>query len=293
MSERRKRRPDFVLIAAGLALLAITTILVTRGREPDIWPSEASTESATSPGETTFRNVTNEIVHYKLHSSRPPSLSEERSLEPGGLDRFKTKGHLEVIYTSDGKELFFIASPGKPYSFRYNEDDLVRIYPGSHSYEDVADLAPYVQTPMPVVEKMLELAGLDSSDLLYDLGCGDGRIVITAAKTYGARGVGIDINSVLVEESRANAEREGVAELTRFLCMDATKADLTGATAVAIYLLPESNALLRPKFERELKQGAHIVSHNYTIPGWEERLIEVVSVEDEKGKAHNVLLYRR
>lgn len=215
-----------------------------------------------------------------------------RVLRAGAVDRIKTAKPFQVTYESGDKTLFFIASPGKAYSFRLNEKGLVHVYPGSHGREDAVDLAPYVQTPMPVVEKMLEMAALGARDVLYDIGCGDGRIVITAAKKYGIRAVGIDILPKMVEESRANAKREGVEGLTRFICMDATKADLSDATVVALYLLPESNDLLRPKLERELRPGARVVSHGYVMTGWEGRLTGKATVVDEKGKTHSIFAYR-
>jgi hypothetical protein len=289
---QRKRKPDIVIIAAGLALAAIVVILAGGGGNKDIWPVSFPGQSPSRP-EVTFRNVTDRAIHYKIRFSQPKSREEERTLEPDGLDRIRTKRPVEIIYQGGDKTLFFIASPGKPYSFRYNEDEEVRIYPGSHSRRDAADLAPYVQTPMPVVEKMLELAELGPGDLLYDIGSGDGRIVIAAAKRYGVQAVGIEINPALIEESRTRALEEGVDGLVRFVCMDAMKADFTEATAVTLYLLPESNSLLKPKLERELQQGARVVSHNYLMRDWQDRMIGMAKVKDDQGKEHNVLAYRR
>jgi ribosomal protein L11 methylase PrmA len=140
---------------------------------------------------------------------------------------------------------------------------------------------------------MLQMAKVDGSDVLYDLGCGDGRIVITAAKKYGARGVGVDIDPDRIRESLRGAEEAGVANLTEFRLEDATKTDLSEATVLALYLLPESNALLRPKFEKQLKLGTYVVTHNYRIPGWEEKEIDAVSMEDLRGKNHTIFLYQR
>ncbi len=289
---QQQRKPDVVIIAAGLALVAIVVILIGGGGKKDIWPVSFPGQSPSQP-EVTFRNVTDQAIPYKIRFSRPVSREEERTLEPGGLDRILTKRPVEVIYQGGDKTLFFVASPGKPYSFRYNEDEEVRIYPGSHSRSDAVDLAPYVQTPMPVVEKMLELAELGPDDLLYDIGSGDGRIVIEAAKRYGIRAVGIDINPSLIEESRTRALEEGVDGLVRFVCMDAMKADFSAATVVTLYLLPESNTLLKPKLERELRTGARVVSHNYTMRDWQDRMIGMAKVTDDQGKGHNVLAYRR
>jgi SAM-dependent methyltransferase len=139
---------------------------------------------------------------------------------------------------------------------------------------------------------MLEIAGVGPADVVYDIGCGDGRMVVTAAKDHGARGVGIDLDAALIEECRDRARREGVEGLVRFLHMDAAKARVTEATVLAIYLLPESLETLRPLFERDLRPGARIVSHNYRIPGWDGRLALSEVVTDEKGRDHRIHFYK-
>lgn len=123
-------------------------------------------------------------------------------------------------------------------------------------------LAPYVPTPPEVVERMLDLAGVTSSDVVYDLGCGDGRIAIAAAKR-GARAVGVDIEAHWVEESRKNAAAAGVAERTSFEAQDALLADLSPATVVMLYLVEWSTRMLDEKLAVELRPGARIVSHSF------------------------------
>ncbi|MDH4197143.1 MAG: class I SAM-dependent methyltransferase, partial [Candidatus Aminicenantes bacterium] len=182
---------------------------------------------------------------------------------------------------------------GKPYCFRYDTNGLLEIYIGSHSREDVYDLAPFVPTPMVVVEKMLEMAEVTSRDTVYDLGCGDGRIVIMAARKYGARAVGIDLDENLLREARFNASAGGVSSLVEFINQDVTKADISAATVVTLYLLPESNLILKPLFIRQLRRGTRVVSHNYRIDGWEDREKESVTLKDEEGEDHNVYLYIR
>jgi cyclopropane fatty-acyl-phospholipid synthase-like methyltransferase len=117
-------------------------------------------------------------------------------------------------------------------------------------------------------------------------------MVIAAAKAYGARGVGVELDPALLAQCRAGAEREGVSRLVRFLEMDATKARLTEATVVAVYLLPESLETLGPVFERDLRPGARIVSHDYKIPGWEARLVHSETLADPSDREHRILLYR-
>ena len=127
---------------------------------------------------------------------------------------------------------------------------------------------PYVRTPDHVVNAMLKLAGVKASDVVYDLGCGDGRIVIAAAKEHGAHGVGIDIDPERVQEARQNARKAGVEGLVRFEVKDLFDADIHNATVVAIYLLPDVNLRLRPKLLRDLQPGTRIVSHDFHMGDW-------------------------
>ena len=126
------------------------------------------------------------------------------------------------------------------------------------------NLAPYVPTPEDVVERMLDLAGVTKSDVVYDLGCGDGRIPIAAAKR-GARGVGIDIDPQRIAESNANAKAAGVTGRVEFRRADAMTVDVSPATVVTLYLLSSSNAKLRPLLTRQLKPGARVVSHAFSM----------------------------
>lgn len=127
---------------------------------------------------------------------------------------------------------------------------------------------PYETTLETVVDKMLELAEVKPDDVVYDLGSGDGRIVIAAAKKYGARGVGIDIDPERIREARENAQAAGVAERVKFHEGDFFKTELSDATVVTLYLLPDVNARLGPKLWRELKPGTRIVSHRFAIGNW-------------------------
>jgi SAM-dependent methyltransferase len=127
---------------------------------------------------------------------------------------------------------------------------------------------PYVPTIMEVVDEMLRMAKVGKQDVVYDLGCGDGRIVIAAAKKYGARGVGVDIDPERIKEARANAEKEGVTDKVKFIQQDLFETDVSQATVVALYLLPDINLKLRPKLLEELKPGTRVVSHNYDMGDW-------------------------
>jgi SAM-dependent methyltransferase len=127
---------------------------------------------------------------------------------------------------------------------------------------------PFVPSPNVVVDAMLKLADVKKTDTVYDLGCGDGRIVITAAKTYGAHGVGVDLNPERVQEAQANAKSAGVESLVKFEENDLFKADISKATVVTLYLLPDVNNRLKPKLLSDLKPGTRVVSHSFEMNDW-------------------------
>ena len=136
---------------------------------------------------------------------------------------------------------------------------------------------PYVPTPQGVVDKMLQMARVGAKDVVYDLGCGDGRIVITAAKRFGARGVGIDLNPERIAEANANAKAANVEDKVRFVTGDLFQADFSEATVVTLYLLPTVNAALRPQLWRQLKVGTRVVSHEFDMgDAWPPEKIERV-----------------
>ena len=137
---------------------------------------------------------------------------------------------------------------------------------------------PYVATPQGVVERMLALAGTGSRDFVIDLGSGDGRIVIAAARQFGARGLGVDIDPELVAASRANARGAGVGERVQFELRDVLETDLSDATVVTIYLLPWLVDRLQPKLLNELAPGARIVAHAFPMKGWKPDRVERLRV---------------
>ena len=147
----------------------------------------------------------------------------------------------------------------------------------------------YVPTPNDVVAKMLELAQVKKSDLVYDLGCGDGRIVVTAAKKFGAKGIGFDINPVRIKESLDNIEKNKVGDLVEIKNEDIFELDLSDASVITLYLLPSLNLKLVPQFEK-MKKGSRIVSHNYDIAGYKpDKTVQLTSKED--GGDHTVYLW--
>jgi SAM-dependent methyltransferase len=134
--------------------------------------------------------------------------------------------------------------------------------------QSVQPEVPYVPTTDEAVQAMLKLADVKKTDVVYDLGCGDGRIVVAAAKKYGARGVGIDINPQRVQEAKDNAKNAGVENLVRFEVNDLFKADIHEATVVTLFLLPDVNMRLRPKLLQELQPGTRIVSNTFDMGDW-------------------------
>ena len=289
------RRVIQAAIVAAFAALAVLALFYGRtGKEAENRIDLAPRPSAATPfrEEATLRNVTKVPVTYTILPRPGVRGPVTRTLAVGAVDRIATDLPVEITFDNGKHASSYLVHPGKPYSFRYDEIDVIKVYPGSHGREDAADLAPYVPTPPAVVARMLEIAAVGSGDVVYDVGCGDGRMVIAAAKLHGARGVGIELDPALIAECRAGAEREGVSKLVRFLEMDATKARLTEATVLALYLLPESLGSLAPIFERDLRPGARIVSHDYKIPGWDDRLVSTEVLPGEGGRDHRILFYR-
>lgn len=130
-------------------------------------------------------------------------------------------------------------------------------------------LAPYVRTLPIVVDAMLEAAKVTEADYVYDLGCGDGRIVLTAAQRYGARGLGVDIDAARIKEAKAAARERGLVPQVRFKHQDLMSVDLSSATVVTLYLLPDSNLRIRQKLQAELQPGSRIITHSFDMGDWQ------------------------
>ena len=151
-------------------------------------------------------------------------------------------------------------------------------------------LAPFIATPFDVVDRMLRFASVGPTDTVYDLGSGDGRIVIEAARTFGARGVGLDIDPTLVAQATANAKAAGVADRVTFRLQDAMTADVSEASVITLYLLAASNVKLRPRLQAQLRPGARIVAHNFGIGDWEPQKVE--TFVDAGGATRTLMLWR-
>ncbi len=282
-----------IILAGAVWYFGIRTASPQDNPITDPKPSVVAAQKEVEKKELTIRNVTDKTIRYTIKPSSSDDEPEMKSIEVGAVDSFPGNSPLKIYFKRSGETISYDLDPGLPYSFRYDEDDELELYDGTHGRVDQVDLAPYVPTPMPIVEKMLEMGEVDKNDIVYDLGCGDGRIVIMAAKQYGARGVGIDLDPRRVSESKLAAAEAGVEELVEFRMEDATKSDFSDATIVTLYLLTESNRLLRPELERQLKPGAYVISHNYPIPGWEEKEIEFVTIMDDIGEEHFIYFYQR
>jgi SAM-dependent methyltransferase len=144
---------------------------------------------------------------------------------------------------------------------------------------------PFVRSSPQVIDRMLEMARVKTGDIIYDIGSGDGAIIIRAAKRYGVEGVGIEIDRELVAKARQNAVREKVEHLVEFRAQDAFTVDVSPATVVTLYMLPDFNAKLRPILDRQLRPGSRVVSHDFPIEGWVPDKVETVNgdfVHDHK-----------
>lgn len=135
-------------------------------------------------------------------------------------------------------------------------------------------LAPFVTSPQPVIEQMLSVAGLKRDETVYDLGCGDGRILVTAAKQFGAKAVGVEMSDILVKMANNQAQAAGVGEKVRVIRGDLRDVDVSQANVVTLYLMTEANDLLQPKLEKELKPGTRVVSLDFKFRNWKPSRVE-------------------
>ncbi|MCS7160364.1 MAG: TIGR03000 domain-containing protein [Gemmatales bacterium] len=227
-------------------------------------------------------------------------LPKDAQLEIGG-EKTQSTGEERLFLTPElepGKTYFYVLKLINPNGFRQVRMRAVEFQAGQ---EVVVDLRPgkdtasseiiFVPTSEEVVLKMLEVAKVTKDDIVYDLGCGDGRIVVLAAKKFGARGVGVDIDPERVKEANEKVRKEGVEKLVEIRLGDALNVpDISRATVVTLYMLPEFNRKVRPILERELKPGARVVSHDFEVPDWKPD--SVITVSEQGGfRDHVIYLY--
>lgn len=293
MRDKRLFRVSLLIgmAAVGLALVSC------KDKEPEVTNPHLARQLRVARGiagqSISLRNGIESFVEYTVKPAGVLEPPEPRILDTGEIDTYTEGEKITVTFARLYSVVRQDLEPGKTYSFVRDETGEVVIQEGWHGLEHPQDLAPFVATPLPVAEKMLELAGVGEDDVVYDLGCGDGRIVILAAQKFGARGVGIDFNPKRIEESLQGAREAGVEDRTEFRLGDVMMADFSAATVVTIYLLTRSNERLRPLLEEQLRPGTRIVAHNYRIPGWEAKEIDRRTVELEPTNIHILFLYRR
>ncbi|HTT62919.1 MAG TPA: methyltransferase domain-containing protein [Bryobacteraceae bacterium] len=158
--------------------------------------------------------------------------------------------------------------------------------------QDTARLAPYYPTPQTIVVKMLELGGLKPGEKMFDLGSGDGRIVIAAAQRFHANAVGVELDRDLCRQSLEHIRQLGLEKTAQIVNGDILKQDYSSADLITVYLLPNSNDKVQPLLERQLKKGARVVAHDFEFRGWTPLKVEDIE-DDGEGRSHTLFLYRR
>jgi precorrin-6B methylase 2 len=160
----------------------------------------------------------------------------------------------------------------------------------AQKYEDEGKkIVPYVPTPQEVVERMLELAQVKKGDVVYDLGSGDGRIVVTAAKKYGVRAIGFEIDPERIKESAENIKKAGVGHLVEIRQQDIRTVDLSPASVLTMYLLPEVNLMIRPTIWKQMKPGSRVVSHDFDMGDWKP--LKTENIKDGSSWDHTLYLW--
>jgi hypothetical protein len=164
------------------------------------------------------------------------------------------------------------------------------VYTSQAQDNESKKIVPYVPTPQDVVDRMLEMAQVKKGDVVYDLGSGDGRIVVTAAKKYGVKAIGYEIDPERIRESHENIKKAGVEKLVEIKLQDIRTVDLSGASVLTMYLLPEVNLMLRPNIWNQMKPGSRVVSHDFDMGDWKP--VKTEHVKDASGWDHTLYLWR-
>lgn len=286
----RIKRLSFFLVLSAFNLFHLSHAVEFTPRKNRVLGSTSAHQKLC---ETMIRNETQKVVEYVVKLDRPGVKSERKVIKPGSTDLYPGDVVLKLAFHRDKKPLLYRLNPGGTYSFQMDDQNKLDVYADTEKKADVEDAVPFVATPMDVIRKMLEMACVDREDVVYDLGCGDGRIVIMAAEEFGARGVGIDIDPRRIRESKTKARAAHVDNRLRFRLQDVLTANFSEATVVTLYMLTEINQQLRPQLEKQLKRGTVVITHSYPIPGWASRLVEGVSMTAGDGEEHFIYLYRR
>ena len=216
---------------------------------------------------------------FNLRLRRAPAVSKPRLFS--GLVSVASR-LMPILF---GVCLFVLAP-----TVSHHKENRVAIAHASDDDRDSRYVAPFVPTPEEVVARMLELAEITPGDVLYDLGSGDGRIVIAAAKRYGIKAVGFEINPALVEESRGTIKQEGLENLVEIREQDIRSVDLSPASVVTMYLYPSANLRLRRAIRSQLKPGSRVVSHQFAMGDWTPAKTE--QLKDSTGLTRTIYLWR-
>ena len=153
-------------------------------------------------------------------------------------------------------------------------------------------LAPYYPTPPSIVQRMIAITGLQPGEKLFDLGSGDGRIVLAAASRFKADATGVELDESLARQSSEEIRRRGLDKTSRIIHGDILKQDYSSADVVTVYLLPKAMQLVRPILEKQLKKGARVVAHDFEMTGWKPEKVDTIE-DDGEGRSHTIYLYRR
>lgn len=243
---------------------------------------------------TAVKNDTEEIIYYSILLLSPGEEVQKKLINPGEIHYYPGYFALKITFSRNNRELIYRLNPGNIYVFKQDKFGKLDVFVNSEIRADYESPVPFVPTPSDIVREMLEIAGIKPEDVVYDLGSGDGRIVITAAREFGAQGVGVEIDTELVNLSKQKAAQAGVSDRVEFKIEDVFKSDISKASIVTIYMLCEVNEKLRSHLDNSLKKGSRVVTHNYPIPGWAENLIKIFSIRSkEDEEEHLIYFYKK
>lgn len=287
----RKKQREAALVAAVLVCggLFFLNILLP----PDPVPDTAEDIKLSGlVGSITLFNTLNRPFSFVYKPLNEDVKPEKRILGAGVRAGFSGNHHVEITFLPESGHLSYWLFPGERYSVRDIGEDDVRIFKMVHGDASAVNLAPHVPTPDFVIEQMLEVTGVHSESVVYDLGCGDGCVLIRAAEKCGARGVGVDIDPDLIKQARKAAAAAGVSSRVRFLNQDIFDTDLSDATLVYLYLFPDSLNLLRPYLEDNLKKGTMVACFSFALSGWEDRLVDRHEITGDFFVPKTIYIYR-
>jgi len=243
-------------------------------------------------GSPTLQNTMDRPFSFLYKPLSEDVEPKKGTLGPGVKARFSGSRHMEITLFPESAPQIYWLFPGEFYIVKDLAEDGVRIYKMVHGDSSAVNLAPHVPTPDTVIDRVLDLIDVHSKSVIYDLGCGDGCVLIRAAEKFGAKGVGVDIDANLIKKARKNASTAGVSSKLKFLHQDIFKTDLSKATLVYLYLLPDSLKLLRPYLEKNLKRETTVVCFHFSFPGWEKRLVAKHEIKEDFNIPKLIYIYR-